>query len=223
VTTIAPRASGAATPGAFVAVVLAGGMSRRMGVDKAFVDVGGAPLVSRVAAAVRAAGAADVVAVGGDGPRLVTAGLRFVPDRWPGEGPLGGLVTALAAVAADRTDPTSDDLVFVTACDHPALDPALPGALRAALDGAPGALAAIPVVGGRRQVLAALYRTAAGPLLEQRFIAGARSVQTALDGVPVVEAPDLPSAWFVDLDTPAAVDYYAATHDRAHPAPGERD
>ena len=46
--------------------VLCGGASRRMGTDKAFVEVGGQPMAERVAAALEEAGCAPVVFVGGE-------------------------------------------------------------------------------------------------------------------------------------------------------------
>ena len=97
----------------FTGAVLTGGRSTRMGTDKAFVEVDGRPMAGRVAAALRAAGAAEVLAVGGDLDRLPSLGFdRAVPDRHPGEGPLGGLLTALAAAG--------HDVVVVLACDVPA-------------------------------------------------------------------------------------------------------
>ncbi|WP_434127450.1 molybdenum cofactor guanylyltransferase, partial [Enterococcus faecium] len=50
----------------FAGAVLTGGDSRRMGTDKALIEVDGGPLARRVANALRAAGADPVIAVGGD-------------------------------------------------------------------------------------------------------------------------------------------------------------
>ncbi|MEZ5248574.1 MAG: ribonuclease D [Ilumatobacteraceae bacterium] len=55
----------------------------------------GTSLVRRVAAALAAGGCRPVFAVGGDLVRLRAAGLEAVRDGWPGEGPLGGIVTAV--------------------------------------------------------------------------------------------------------------------------------
>jgi molybdopterin-guanine dinucleotide biosynthesis protein A len=71
-----------------------------MGRDKAFVVVDGEPMVVRVARALRGAGADEVVAVGGDEARLSALGLAHLPDDHPGEGPLGGVLTALRLVGA---------------------------------------------------------------------------------------------------------------------------
>lgn len=95
--------------------VLCGGASRRMGTDKALVEVDGVPMAERVAGALEAAGCSPVVFVGGDGPLLARFGRPTLPDEWPGEGPLGGVVTAMRAIGDD---------VVVAACDLPWLDAA---------------------------------------------------------------------------------------------------
>src|SRR6476659_4382687 len=91
------------------AVILTGGASRRMGRDKALLPVAGVPMAVRVAYALRAAGADDVACVGGDVERLRAEHLLALPDEWPGEGPVAGLLTGLARAR--------HDVVVVTACD----------------------------------------------------------------------------------------------------------
>ncbi|MFC0083091.1 molybdenum cofactor guanylyltransferase, partial [Aciditerrimonas ferrireducens] len=77
------------------AVLLTGGTSRRMGVDKATLFVGGVPLAWRVARALAAVGG-PVVEVGpGAVPWLPVA--REEP---PGGGPLAGLVAGWSWLAA---------------------------------------------------------------------------------------------------------------------------
>lgn len=104
--------------------VLAGGASRRMGRTKALVAVEGEPMAARVASAASAAGCDPVVLVGGDPRELAPLGLRVVADLAPGEGPVGGVVTAL--VEAERLGARS---VFVAACDLPWLTSAVVTAL----------------------------------------------------------------------------------------------
>jgi molybdopterin-guanine dinucleotide biosynthesis protein A len=72
---------------------MAGGGSTRFGRDKALVEFGGKPMLARILElAVSVAKEARVVAAPG---KYAEFGAEVVEDRWPGEGPLGGIVTAL--------------------------------------------------------------------------------------------------------------------------------
>ncbi|MBI2705299.1 MAG: molybdenum cofactor guanylyltransferase [Actinobacteria bacterium] len=191
------------------AIILTGGTSERMGADKAFLEIDGTPLVVRVAAALQRAGAVETIAVGGDLERLHALGIDARADNHPGEGPLGGLLTGLAAIGTD--------IAFVTACDHPALDPRLLRALAEQAD-RPGALVVVPVADDTRQVLAALFHTGCAEVLAARFAAGERSIRSALDALDpgaVVDVEGLPEGWFVDLDTPTDVRNYALRDGRS--------
>ena len=163
--------------------VLAGGASRRMGRTKALVEVGGVPMAARVAAALRGAGCAPVALVGGDPTELAPLGLDVVADAWPGEGPLGGVRTALAWSGTD---------VVVAACDLPEVDVAT---VRALLDAA-AAGAADVVVARTDRVEPALAWGApsAGAHLAAAFDAGERALHRAFAGLRVVEVAADPSA-----------------------------
>jgi molybdopterin-guanine dinucleotide biosynthesis protein A len=181
----------------FGGAVLCGGGSRRMGRDKALIAVGGRALALRVADALGAAGASEIVAVGGDGAALAALGLPTVPDAAPGAGPLTGILTALGR-------PGPGDVVFVAACDLVAPTPSAVAATVAALEAADDADAAVPVADGRRQWLhAAWRRRCAGPL-GAAFAAGERAVHAAvaMAGLRVVELA-VEGAALADADTPA--------------------
>src|SRR5262245_38669006 len=101
---------------AFTGAILTGGASTRMGRDKATdVEVDGRPLVRCVADALVAAGADEVLAIGGDAGKLAAAGLDVVPDAHPGEGPLGGILTALRRARNDTVVVLSCDLAWLDA------------------------------------------------------------------------------------------------------------
>jgi molybdopterin-guanine dinucleotide biosynthesis protein A len=97
-------------------VILAGGASRRMGQDKAFLEVGGQPLIAIVAERLRAV-TSEVIVAANDTARYAAFGDRCVPDVYPGVGTLGGIHAGLRAAA--------HDLVLVVACDMPFLNPDL--------------------------------------------------------------------------------------------------
>jgi len=95
------------------AVIIAGGQSRRMQTDKAFVKVGGKWLIERVIEAITPL--FDEVLINTNTPAKYQGwGLPAVPDVWPDKGALGGIYTALRAA----THPT----VFCVACDMPTLN-----------------------------------------------------------------------------------------------------
>lgn len=184
---------GVPTP-AFDGAVLCGGASRRMGRDKALLLLDGRPLAARVADELQAAGAGRVEAVGGDADALRRAGLSHRPDRWPGEGPLGGIVTALEA-------PGGADVVVVASCDLVAPDRrALRQVATALLEA--GADAAVPVVAGRHQWLHTAWHRRVAGVLGDVFAAGERSVAGAVLGLRVVTVPELRVEALRDADRP---------------------
>lgn len=71
-------------------VILAGGRSSRFGKDKALGQLGGQRLIDHVVA--RAAPQVGGLAVSG---RDYGLGLPVIPDCEPGQGPLGGLLSAV--------------------------------------------------------------------------------------------------------------------------------
>ncbi len=91
-------------------VIQAGGMSSRMGEDKALKTFLGKPLIQRVIE--RMIPIADEIIVTTNRPAEYTfLNYRLIPDLKPGRGALGGLYTAIASA----THP----LVAVVACDMP--------------------------------------------------------------------------------------------------------
>lgn len=132
-------------------VVLTGGASRRMGTDKAFVEVDGVPMALRVARSLEAAGCRPVWCQGGDAPRLEALGLVVHADQRPGDGPLPAIAQALAAAPGG---------VVIAACDLPGLTPEAVGALFGSAG--PAALA----TGGMAHLVAWFPQGAVGRLTE---------------------------------------------------------
>ncbi len=150
--------------------VLCGGRSTRMGRDKATMPVGGEAMAARVAAVLRDAGCDPVVAIGGDANALIALGLDVVGDLHPGEGPLGGIITALDAFAGACA-------VVVVGCDMPWLSIATVAAVLAGL----GEHEVAAAHGDRREPLCAAWRPSALSRLRLRFDEGVRAVHRVLD------------------------------------------
>jgi molybdopterin-guanine dinucleotide biosynthesis protein A len=166
-----------------------------MGRDKALLAVGGVPLALRVAGALREAGAAPVVAVGGDGAALRDLGLTWWPDQHPGEGPLGGLLTAFAARGdAAIVVALATDLPYVTATTVTAL-----------VDAVRGHDAALASTGRREPLCAAWQVRTSAPVLALAYAGGERAVHRALGGLDVVEVP-VTSDELRNVNTPQDLD-----------------
>ena len=147
-----------------------------MGRDKALVEVDGIPMVLHVVAALRAAGCDPVVVIGGDREALAGLGLAVVTDAFPGQGPLGGVITALDHhVAADA--------VVVAACDLPHLTEATVRLVIGALHGSDVVMPRTD----RVQPMCAAWRRSVTECLRSAFIAGERGLQNAAQELLVVE------------------------------------
>lgn len=156
-----------------------------MGRDKAHLSYRGGTLADSVAAAVRAA-AGSAVLVGDAG--------RGIPDLYPGEGPLGGILSALEHSQAEWN--------LVVACDMPALDSDFLGRLLAAAEAA-RCDAFIPAgPSGRLEPLCAVYRRGALAGLSRAFALGARKIATALEGIHASVWPVAEVSYFQNMNTP---------------------
>ena len=77
--------------------MLAGGGSTRFGQDKALARIGDEALLARLCSVMR--GVTPCVTIIGSPEKYAAFGAKCIPDRWPGEGPLGGIITALRATS----------------------------------------------------------------------------------------------------------------------------
>jgi len=145
-------------------IVLAGGASRRMGHDKAFLELGGRPLIQIVIERM-AQVCAEVLVVAG-APRLYAGlGIPVVEDRFQGVGVLGGLHAGLEAAA--------HELTLAVGCDMPFLNPDL---LRAFAGWAEGFDVAVLRQGEEVEPLHAAYRRSCLPAVETAIHAQQRRV-----------------------------------------------
>jgi len=93
-------------------IVLAGGKSRRLGRNKALLELGGRSLLAQVVAKVHPL-CTEVIVVGSSTPDQVLA-LRFVDDIYAGHGALGGIHAGLQAAHTEYS--------LVVGCDMPFLN-----------------------------------------------------------------------------------------------------
>lgn len=81
-------------------VILAGGESRRMGADKAFVQLAGRPLIAHVLDRLEPQVERVLISANGDAARFAGLGRQVVADA-KAHGPLSGVLAALTAAAAE--------------------------------------------------------------------------------------------------------------------------
>ncbi len=166
-----------AKPSEIAGYVLAGGGSTRFGQDKAFAEIDGRPMLARMCELL--AGATSTVRVVAAPSKYASLGIESVADRWPGEGPLGGIITALQHTEAN--DPQRQWNLIVS-CDMPFLTPEWMGFLaqRAARS---EAQVVLPRSQHGLEPLCACYKTNAGGALQAVFEGGVRKVTQALQQV----------------------------------------
>jgi molybdopterin-guanine dinucleotide biosynthesis protein A len=152
--------------------VLAGGGSTRFGRDKALARIGDEALLARLCAVMRRA--TPSVMIIGSREKYAAFGADCVADRWPGEGPLGGIITALLA-----TSETDGEWNIVIGCDMPFLTREwLTYIVQRAL--ASEAEVVVPRSTHGLEPLCACWRTIAAAKLQRAFEGGVRKVTEAM-------------------------------------------
>ena len=168
------------------AAALAGGKSRRMGTDKAFLPLvdGGEPMMALVLARLRTI-ADDVMIVANDHERYEPFGARVVPDLHTEIGALGGIHAAVCHAAHEHCLVVACDMPFLNLGflermaseprDYDVLVPVVPGESRQGREGS------------IMQTLHAIYSTGCLQAIEARIRAGDRRAISFLDDVRVRE------------------------------------
>jgi molybdenum cofactor guanylyltransferase len=154
-------------------LVLCGGLSTRMGTDKAVLEVEGRPLVLRLIERISPA-CHPVLAAPGTRGRLGTMPCPEVDDERPGAGPLGGLVAGLAA--------SPHDLMAVVAVDMPFANPEILRLLSAMHAGED---AVVPRTARGLEPLHAVYSTRCLPAARQALREGRFGLHSMLERLDV--------------------------------------
>ena len=158
-------------------IVLAGGLSRRLGRDKAVEPFGDEPLIARVIGRLSTLTNETVVVVNNEarGAELpLPDEARVAVDIYPESGSLGGIFSGLTAA--------NNDWGFVVACDMPFLNTDLIAhmlTLREDYD------AVVPLLDGYPEPTHAAYSKACLPHIESRLRAGQLKIAGFFDDVRV--------------------------------------
>lgn len=162
--------------------VQAGGGSTRFGTDKALVKLAGRTMLERTGELL--AKVCEQVLVIAPPGKYTDLCRPVIADRWPGQGPLGGILTALLHAnefgSSHESQATADaSCSLITGCDMPFLTPEFlrflgERALRSQ------AQVAVPRSAGGLEPLCACWRSDSLPAVQAAFDAGVRKVGDAL-------------------------------------------
>jgi molybdenum cofactor guanylyltransferase len=172
--------------------ILAGGGSTRFGQDKALVEVGGMPMIARMIEVMRGVTTQmKIVAAAG---KYKAFGAEIIEDRWPGEGPLGGIITALEDAAKSAARPEWN---LIVSCDMPFLTQEW-----LAFIGERAAKSKAQIVFAHSasgpEPLCACWQTDAGAKLRSGFERGVRKV---MEGISLLRAEVLDEADWKRFDS----------------------
>ncbi len=172
--------------------ILAGGGSMRFGRDKALVEVGGTPMLERMIVLLR--GVSKRVKIVSAPNKYAAFRTEIIEDKWPGEGPLGGIVTALED---STTSATRYQWNLILSCDMPFLTREWLALLceRAARS---KAQVVFPHSASGPEPLCACWQTAAAATLRSGFERGVRKVTA---GIALLRAEVLDEADWKRFDS----------------------
>ena len=178
--------------------ILAGGRSRRMGRDKAFLAVGGRSIIEWIL--MRVEPLTDDLLISTNSPeKYAQFGWRTVTDIYPDKAALGGIYSVIEAARHDH--------VLVVACDMPFLQVDL---LRYMIDLAPTADAVVPLLDfAQPEMLLAVFNQSCSLAIKSRLLSNRLRIADFLGHVTVryverseVARLDPNFLSFVNINTP---------------------
>jgi molybdopterin-guanine dinucleotide biosynthesis protein A len=172
-------------------LLLAGGMSNRMGRPKAWLEVGDTNLLRWMADRLGPAFSEVMVSFAEPEQMEQLVPYRLVFDRKRSAGPLAGLEAGLSA--------TRSEVTFALACDMPYVTREF---AEMAVAAAHGCDAAVPRIDGRAEPVCAAYRRSALPAIAAALDSGRLTAGGVLDQLEVTWLEDLDPDLFRSLNTP---------------------
>ena len=184
------------------AIIMAGGRSRRMGVDKSLLPLNNKPMVEAIYEQLQGS-FSQVLISSNEKEKLAFLGLKVVPDKQTGQGPLMGIASALEVSA--------NELNFVIACDIPYVDLRC---VREMLKQAHGVDIVVPTVGeGQYEPLFAIYRKSSLKAINELLSVGKRKIRDVFQHCKVKYINlDLPQN-FANINTMAEYNEYRKRYD----------
>jgi molybdopterin-guanine dinucleotide biosynthesis protein A len=147
------------------AIIMAGGDSSRMGIDKSMLQIKDEPIIKHICDQLRNTFNQILISTD-EAEKYAFLGFDCIPDKIPGQGPLMGIASALEASA--------NELNFIIACDIPYIDIRF---VRKMLAEAQAADMVIPTNGnGKHEPLFAIYNKSALKAMNQVLSSGKRKI-----------------------------------------------
>jgi molybdopterin-guanine dinucleotide biosynthesis protein A len=154
-------------------IILAGGENRRMGTDKAFLEIDGRPLIERILDVFSSLFARTIV-VTNTPDRYRDYDIEMTSDVLDIRGPLTGIYSGLLK--------STDEYNFVAACDMPFLNPRLISYMGEIAEGQD---AVVPRFNGYLEPLHAIYRKELLPVMEAQIRKQDRRIRGLFDHIRV--------------------------------------
>ncbi|MBM7653938.1 molybdenum cofactor guanylyltransferase [Neobacillus cucumis] len=156
------------------AIILAGGISSRMGTNKALLKINEKTNIERIIEQLKLL-FDDLILVTNDAKTYEFLDVQMVQDQYPGMGPLAGVHAGLNV--------SNYDVNLVVACDMPFISSELAEAL---LANASNYDAVVPVINGKQHPLFAVYQKQVAKMVEERIQSGQLRMKHLLDDLNVL-------------------------------------
>ena len=178
-------------------VVLAGGASRRMGEDKAFVLIQGKPLIQHILGGLSPLNADETLVITHNPKTYIDFKVTAHTDIIPNKGPLSGLHSALTYAR--------HDYIALVGCDMPRASGSLFISLTKLLKGSQ-AHSAVPRWQGKAEPLHAVYHRKTLPFVEQQLQTNDWSMMTLLQSLDTIYHNVIDSSPFMNINTPVELE-----------------
>jgi len=176
------------------AIIMAGGGSSRMGIDKSMLPIKGQSMIEAICEQLR--GLFDQILISANEvDKFAFLGFKVVPDKVSGQGPLMGIASALEA--------SVNELNFVVACDIPKINLACVNRmLNEAIESQADIV--IPAIGEEKyEPLFAIYRKTALESINKALSLGKRKIIDAFTQCTVKHIKLDDTDWLVNINTMA--------------------
>lgn len=174
------------------AIIMAGGDSLRMGIDKSLLPIDGQPMIKKIAEQLH--GTFDQILISSnEKEKFAFLGLEVVPDKIPGQGPLMGIASTLQV--------SDNDVNFVVACDIPRINLSF---VRKMLTEANAVDLVIPTTGdGKYEPLFAVYCKSALGAINEVLSSGGHKISDVFSRCRIKYIELSNAKWLTNLNTMA--------------------